>query len=89
MPTIVELLDTYEIANRVVDESAVYCENGDLDLVSKARELKQAKKAWDDLRKIPVNDLESPERAKAFAACDAFAEEYDSYRQRRAKRATS
>jgi hypothetical protein len=85
----IELLDTYEIANRIVDESAVYCERGDFALVNKARELTQAKRAWDDLRKMPVNDLGSPERAKAFAACDAFAQEYDSYRQRRMKQATS
>jgi hypothetical protein len=89
MPTSIELLDTYEIANRIVDESAVFSERGELALVSKARELTRAKSAWDDLRKMPVNDLGSPERAKAFAACDAFAAEYDSYRQRCLEQATS
>jgi hypothetical protein len=88
MPTIIELLDAYEIANRIVDEPVVYCEEGEFALVSKARELSLAKRAWDDLRKMPVSDLGSPERAKAFAACDAFAEEYDSYRQRRKQAAS-
>lgn len=78
-----ELLDTYEIANRIAGESAVYCKNGEFALVHRARELTQAKRAWNDLQKMCLNDLESSERAKAFAACDAFAEEYDSYRQRR------
>jgi hypothetical protein len=64
MPTMIELLDTYEIANRIVDESAVYCERGDFALVNKARELTQAKRAWDDLRKMPVNDLGSPNEPK-------------------------
>jgi hypothetical protein len=88
MPTIIELLDTYEIANRIVDESVVFSEHGEFVLVSKARELTEAKRAWDTLRKMPVNDLESPERAKAFAACDAFAEEFEAHRQRM-KQATS
>ena len=91
MLTTVELLDAYEIANRIVHESAIYYEHehGEFALVSRARELTQAEKAWDDLRKMPVNDLGSPERAKAFAASDAFAEAYDSYRTRRVEKATS
>ena len=82
MPTIIELLDTYEIANRIADESVVFSERSELALVTKARELIEAKRSWDDLRKMPVNDLGSPEREKAFAACDAFAAEFESYRQR-------
>lgn len=81
-------LDMYEFAKSVEDQATSFLEKGEFALVYRARKLTQAKSAWDNLRKLSLNDLESPERADAGTACVAFDKEWDSYAERCTKKAS-
>jgi hypothetical protein len=90
-----ELLSAYELANRIIEQASIYREAGESALLAKAWEYSNAENARRNAEQnlavmisagadCPGQLAESLERekAKAFAACDAFAEEYDSYRER-------
>jgi hypothetical protein len=70
----------YELAASIEEQAPYFVEKGEFALLHRARELTRAKSEWDNLRKTSdINDLESPERAEAAAAVDAFAIQYSSF----------
>ncbi len=97
-----ELLNAYELANRIVDESRVYRENGESDLVDRAWEYsnaENAKRTAEQNRAMTIRagtdyprqlaDFLEQDKAKAFAACDAFVKEYEDCRARRSEKANA
>ena len=97
-----ERLNPYEWANRIVSESAIHRENGESVLVERAWEYsnaENAKRTAEHNRAMSISTgIEYPremaeslerDKAKAFAACDAFVKEFDAFRKRQAEKATA
>jgi hypothetical protein len=75
-------LTIYELAKQIEDQGSRFLDKGESGLLCRARELTQAKTAWDDLRKSSRSDLDSAERANTGIACIAFSKEWESYGKR-------